>query len=488
LLLGIDVGTTNIKAVLVTPDGEVVAQAHTTYPTQHVQSGWVEQNPEDWWQGVVTVVRQVCATAVPARIAGVGVSGQGCSVTLLDKCGAVVRPALIWMDTRSEAQCETLRQRCGEDILRLNGKRPAPYNADPKLMWLLEHEPKAIEQAVTSVTATGYVNFRLTGATVMNKSDASILFAFDLTCEQWSPALITAFGLPERLYPLVADSQTVIGAITAVAAHQLGLPVGLPVIAGGEDTSSAGLALGVAAPGQTFLSLGTAGTVYVATDSVLVHPQLLTFLHVLQNKVLFGGSMIAAGAALDWCRGLLPGNLSHEELTYLAASSEPGAGGVLFLPYLSGELQPINDGHARGVFFGMSFGTEGADLVRAVMEGVAFAIDHNLHIIRKMGVAIQHIRAVGAPARNPLWCQMIADISGCLVEIIPDHVGAPLGNALLCAAALGLIDDPVTVAETGNRNLQVYQPTAHDRYMVLADIYRSLYPALKPHFAQLHRA
>jgi xylulokinase len=495
LLLGIDVGTTNIKAALCTPTGRVVAQARTPYPTHHLRPGWIEQDPADWWRGLVAMVHQVTAQYRPEQIAGIGISGQGCAVTLIDEAGQVIRPALIWMDIRSEAQCEVLRLTCAEDILRISGKFPAPYNADPKLMWLAEHEPDAIRRARYSLTTTAYINFRLTGECVMNKSDASILFGFDLAEERWSSALIAAFGVPERLYPPVTECRTVIGTLTPDAAQELGLRAGTPVIAGGEDTSSAGLALGVVATGEALLSLGTAGTIYAANarapgTAITAHPDLLTFLHVIGGVSLTGGSMIAAGAAFEWCRRLLPGDLTFEQLTALASASEAGSGGVIFLPYLNGELQPINDGHARGVFFGLNLGTGPAQLVRATMEGVAYAIAHNLHIARQIGMHIDRIRATGTPARNALWCQVIADVTGHGVEVIPNHGGAPLGDALLCAAALGLIDDPIPIARALNRDSEVFtpNPAAHATYANLFEIFRALYPALRPQFARLHAA
>ena len=216
-----------------------------------------------------------------------------------------------------------------------------------------------------------------------NVSDASILFAFDLAHDRWSPELIEAFGLPAHLYPRVAPCQQVIGELTAAAAAELGLPPGIPVVAGGEDTSSAGLALGAVRPGMAFLSLGTAGTLYATEARPLVHPQLLTFLHVLERQYLVGGSMAAIGAALAWLRQALGAEEDYAALTALADQSAPGAGNVIFLPYLSGELQPINDGYARGVFFGLSMSTGKAELVRAVLEGAAYAIAHNLEICRR---------------------------------------------------------------------------------------------------------
>jgi xylulokinase len=490
LLLGIDIGTTNVKAVLATPAGQVVAQAQTAYPTRHLSRGGVEQNPEDWWQSAVKVVRTATAGFPPEGIAGIGVSGQGCAVTLIDQQGDVIRPAIIWMDTRSEPQCEQLRQTCADDILRINGKQPAPYNADPALMWLRQNEPESIEKAACSLTSTAYINFRLTGEAVCNHSDASILFAYDLHRRAWSPKLIEAFGLSEKLYPHLAECHEVIGGLASQAAAALGLPAGIPVIAGGEDTSSAGLAVGAVREGQAFLSLGTAGTIYVSQDGTPIHPQLLTFLHVIAGQSLIGGSMMAAGGAMQWGQQALLGEVDFDALTNLAAESEPGAGGLLFLPYLNGELQPVNDGYARGVFFGLNFNTSRSDMLRAVMEGVGFAVAHNLHIARQVGTAIGEIRAVGAPASNRLWCQIIADITGMRVLVDYDNAGAPLGDALLAGHGVGLIPDLAATAAGAGHATASFDPRPENRqrYERLFEIYRQLYPRLRESFAELQQA
>lgn len=489
LLLGIDIGTTNIKAVLTTPDGLVMAQAHTGYPIYRPRPNWVEQDPEDWWQGAITVTREVMrmATAVPEQIVGIGISGQGCAVTLIDDAGKVVRPAIIWMDSRAEAQCAALRQTCAADILHHNGKQPAPYNADPVLMWLQQHEPESIAAAQCSLTTTGYINYCLTGEPVENISDASILFAFDLAKDTWSDKLIDAFGLPRKLYPRVAPSHEIIGGITPLAARELGLRPGTPVIAGGEDTSSSGLAIGAGQPGQAFLSLGTAGTMYVVDENLTIHPQLLTFRHVLPNTYLLGGSMAAVGGALSWCRDLLGGNADFGTLTALAAQANPGADGLIFLPYLSGELQPINDGNARGVFFGLSMRTGQPQFVRAVMEGAAFAIAHNVKIAAEVGATINEIRAVGGPTRSPLWCQIMADVIGKPISVMVDNVGAPLGNALLASASLGLIADPVVAANREAFVGHVYtpRPDRQAKYEPLFALYQRLYPLLHEEFAAM---
>lgn len=489
--LGIDIGTSNVKAVVATPDGAVLGEAQTGYETDFPQPGWAEQNPDDWWRGTVQVVREAVAHAGvdAAQVAGVGVSGQGCAVTLIDAAGDVIRPAIIWMDARSEPQCERLRQTCAADILRLNGKAPAPYNADPVLMWLNDHEPDSIRRAATSLTTTGYINFRLTGQRILNVSDSSILFAFDLARADWSPALIDAFGLPRRLYPPVAPCQQVIGGLTPDAAAALGLRTGTPVIAGGEDTSAAGLAIGVAQPGQALLSLGTAGTIYVVQDRANVSPALLAFAHVLSGQVLLGGSMIAVGGALRWWRELMGGEESYDALTALAAQTEPGAGNLLFLPYLSGELQPINDGNARGVFIGLNMTTTRAQMVRAVMEGTAFAIAHNARVAAQVGTPITEMRAVGGPTRSALWCQMIADISGYPLAALRENAGAPLGDALLAGAGVGLIADLAKTATAAAGTPQIYTPRDEyrARYEALFAVYRGLHGRLAGAFAEMSR-
>lgn len=486
LLLGIDVGTSFVKAALCTPAGEIIAQAEEGYPTHHPQPGWAEQDPQDWWRGVVAATHKVMH-GVDGPVAAIAVSGQGCAVTLIDDAGELLHPAIIWMDSRSEPQCDQLRADCADEILRLNGKAPAPYNADPVLMWLQEHRPSVIDNAQCSLTTTGYVNFRLTGEPVMNLSDASLLFAFDLAAERWSDELIQRFGLPAKLYPELAGSTEIIGALTADAARELGLPSGISVIAGGEDTPSAGLASGAVRPGMAFLSLGTAGTLYVPEARPLVDPRLLAFLHVLPGQYLIGGSMAAIGAALVWCRRLLDESMDYATLIELAAQSELGAGRLLFLPYLSGELQPINDGNARGIFFGLSMSTGRAEMVRAVLEGTAFAIAHNLEIAEEIGVPIAELRASGGPTRSPLWCQIIADVSGKQLRVLADNVGAPVGNALLAGVGVGLINDIAAVAEKSVKIAHTYEPNpAHyQEYRRLFGIYKALYPRVKDLYAEL---
>jgi xylulokinase len=489
LLIGVDIGTSTVKAILATSGGQIIQRASVEYPTYYPHPGWAEQDPQDWWQGTVKAVRTLNAAAY-GKVAGIGVSGQGCAVTLINPNGEVIRPAIIWMDTRSEPQCQHLRDCCLEDVLAQNGKMPAPYNADPVLMWLHENEPDVIKASQTSLTTTAYINFRLTGRIATNISDASILMAFDLEHKTWSEDLIQSFDVPPRLYPPLAACDHVIGGLGPAAAEELGLAEGTPVIAGGEDTSSAGLAIGSVRQGMAFLSLGTAGTIYVPADRKTVHPQLLTFIHVLENQYLLGGSMAALGASLAWCHRLLGDQMDFESMLALAKASKPGADQVIFLPYMSGELQPINDGNARGVLFGLSLSTEKRHIVRAILEGTAFAIAHNLNIIEEQGITITEVRAVGGPTRSHLWCQIIADIIGRPLKVVSKKGGAPLGNALLAAKGVGLIEDAAETALKAAQIEHTYQPdpSVADLYQELFVIYRQLYPQVKEQYARLARA
>jgi xylulokinase len=334
------------------------------------------------------------------------------------------------------------------------------------------------------LTTTGYVTFRLTGEPVLNVSDASIPFAFDQMACDWSEELIAAFGIPRRLYPRVAPCQEIIGKLTPQAAARMRLKSGIPVIAGGEDTSAAGLSAGAVKPGQAMLSLGTGGSFYIAQARPLAHPQLLTFAHVLVGQWFVGGTIVAFGGALAWCRDLL-GHNDFNTMTALAAQSQPGAHGLLFLPYLSGELQPINDGYARGVFFGLSLNTGQPQLIRAVMEGTAFSMAHNLHIAGEAGATVSELRAVGGPTRSPLWCQILADITNQPVMVLKEGHGAPLGDVFLAAAAVGLIPDAGAAAARAAHIERVYtpDPTVRALYDHQFAIYTGLYPALKASFA-----
>lgn len=493
LTLGIDAGTGSAKAVLADVSGGFFAQASSAYSIDVPVSGAAEQEPEVWWRAVATCVRELLAKhpGSAERLQAVAISGQGAAAVVLDAEQKPLRPAMLWMDTRCAVEAHELASASGQHIAKISGKVPAAYNVEPKLIWLRRHEPELFRQVRTMTTTTGYLYMRMTGTLVMNHSDAGILLGYALRESRWSEEALGWMDLPAQLYPPLEVCSRVSGYVSSEAAAQTGLPMGMPVVAGGEDTSSAGLSMGILTPGQVQLSMGTACTVNVAVRESPIEPRLLAFPHVIEGLTLMGGSMVAGGSSMEWITRVLGRHTETMELrsehatqlSALAAAVPQGAGGVLFLPYLAGELQPVNDGLARGGFFGVTFSTGTAELVRAVLEGTAFAIRHNLSLV---GGALECIHATGAPVMNDVWCQIIADVTGLRVLAMSERAGAPLGNAILAAMGVGLVRGPLEMQQRHVAVRRVFTPDgkAVARYNELFPVYCELYPRLKDLFAR----
>jgi xylulokinase len=495
LTLGIDVGTATTKAVLADPEGKVLHTAAASYRYASPKTNWIEQNPEDWWEAVCRVTRTLFQEHpdTPDCIAAVGISGQGVAAVLVGKQGKPLRPAILWLDSRSSREANQLQQSCGERIAAVSGKCPAPYNVEPKLLWVKRNEPDTWRATWKIMTTAAYVTFRLTGKAVINYSDGGILLAYDLVRNTWSEELLDAMGLPWSIYCEPVPCHQVIGSVSPEAAAMTGLRAGTAVVGGGEDTSAAGLAMGVLAADSAQLSMGSASTLYVPLPRVTLDSRLLAFPHVIDGFTLVGGSMVGGGVALEWAAKILKGakgtaaSDEYSGLTAEAAAVPSGSEGLIFLPYLSGELQPINDGSARGLFFGLDLFKTRGHLVRAVMEGAAYAITHNLRITRELGAEVKTLVAVGGPTRNALWCQIIADVTGLPLQVMQETGGAALGDAILAAMGAKLINSPQGMqrahAVLGTR----FTPNQdhHRRYQPLLGIYMDLYPRLKDLFSRL---
>ncbi len=300
LVLGLDVGTSNTKATIADLTGSVLWSATAPYSYASPHPGWAEQDPEDWWRAVAGVTRTLLKQHPEARdrIAAVGVSGQGVAAALLDEKGSPLRPAILWLDVRCASQAERLNRRSGGRIAAVSGKCPAAYNVEPKLLWVKENEPEVWRRTWKVMTTTSFITFRLTGRPVMNYSDGGIMLAYDLERNCWSEKLLSLMDLPGCVYPELAPCHEVIGSITREAADLTGLASRTPVVAGGEDTSSAGLAIGVMSSEEALLSMGTACTAYIPLAKVAVDPRLLAFPHVIAGLTLVGGSMVAGGSAV----------------------------------------------------------------------------------------------------------------------------------------------------------------------------------------------
>jgi xylulokinase len=497
LTLGIDVGTSSAKAVVADPGGSFFASATRSYSYTTPEHRQAEQDPEDWWKAVCALTQELLSAhpEIRSRLCAIGISGQGVAAVTLGHNRKPLRNAILWLDTRSAAQATELCESHGERLAAISGKTPAAYNVEPKLLWLRQHEPDSWNSIWKVMTTTGYVTFRLTGQAVMNHSDGGILLSYDLNKRGWSDEALAFMNLPRSIFCELASCHEVIGEITPEAARQTGLPAGLPVVAGGEDTSSAGLAMGVVSESDVQLSMGSASTVYVPLRRPVSDSRLLAFPHVLDGLTLLGGSMVAGGLAADWLLKILDDSMEassskSEALNFLTAQAarvEPGSHGLIFLPYLAGELQPVNDGFARGVFFGLGLQTAKAHLFRAVLEGTAFAIAHNLSLARESGASPQQILAVGGPIRNDLWCQIIADVTGMPLHAMEDRGGAALGDAILAGMGAQLFTDPLVMqrAHAKLRKSFTPDPEPYRKYQRLFTIYREIYPRLRDLFPKL---
>lgn len=433
LVIGVDVGTGSAKAVVLDPDGGVLGRGSASYPMQTPRPSLAEQHPGHWWAGVVAAVCHATQDVRADRVAAIAVSGQGAAVVLLDAAGFPVRPALIHLDQRAGAEAEELASSdVGAAVAAANGNRVGAWNVAAKLTWMRRHEPESFSRGAAITSAAGFILARLTGSLLQSVSDAGISDLFCRSSRQWSAHVLTALDLPTDLLPDICESTDDLGPLTAAAATALGLSERVRVVAGGEDTSAAALAAGVLERGDAYLSLGTAGVVGVAVGPAAgPEPRLLTFPHVRRRLDLLSGSMTSAGSAVQWLAGLT--GTDPRTLLAEAETVPAGAGGVLFLPYLAGELHPVSDPAARGIFAGLSLATNRAQLARAVVEASAAAIAHNLAVATNAGAAPTRLSAIGRPTGSAAWMQAVADATGIPVDVPADD-GAPLGAAILAAA------------------------------------------------------
>jgi xylulokinase len=479
-VLGVDVGTTAVKAAVVAADGLVLGEASVEYPTRYVRPGWVEQDPEDWWRAACGAIRSALAGR---QVAAVCVSAQAPTLLPADENGRPLRPALIWMDRRAEAECARLREALGEEVvLRVTGNRIDPYFVAPKLLWFREHEPQLFARARVYLQATGYLVQRLTGELTLDREHASLLSLRDLAAETWSEPLLEAVGVTPELFPRLVRGDEVVGAVTTRAAEATGLAAGTRVTGGTVDGAAAALEAGALDEGQAAEMTGTSTVLILPSDRPRSEPAFVAMRHAARDRWLLLGAMVASGGSLRWLRDLLGGE-SFDELT---AEAEP-PGDVVFLPYMMGERSPIWDSDARGVFLGLTLATRRGALVRAVLEGAAFALRHNVEVAAAAGIAVAELRSVGGGARSKLWSQIKADVLGVPVLLPETLLGAPFGDAALACVAAGLHADVGGLVGTiGIR--ERFEPGERGRYDILYGVYRRAYEALRGEFAALAAA
>jgi xylulokinase len=449
VLIGLDVGTTGVKGVAITEDGEVAATASETYPLSTPRPGWAEQDPEDWWRAA-----QACLARLPEG--PVGLSGQMHGLVVLDGAGAPLRPAILWNDQRTAAECAEIERRIGlERLIALTGNRALPGFTAPKLLWLQRHEPEVHARIRHLLLPKDYVRFRLTGERLIDAADASGTLLYDVARRRWSAEVCDALEVPPAWLPEAHESTEVAGA---------------------GDQAAAALGVGVASPGAVSVVLGTSGVVFATLPGYEADPRarVHVFCHAVPQTWHAMGVMLSAAGSLAWLRDVVGG--SFEELDEEASRWPPGSEGLLFAPYLAGERTPHVDPDVRGAFTGLSLRHDRGALVRAVLEGVAFGLRDSLELLRDLGVRPEVGRVSGGGARSELWTTIAAAALRLPLERTVSEEGSAYGAALLAGVRAGVFAD---AAEAVGRCVRVRNRVepAWDYEEAYAR-FRELYPAV----------
>jgi xylulokinase len=476
--LGLDVGTGGARAVAVDESGEVVAEASSEYPLTSPRPGWAEQDPEDWWEGAKEALGEVAA-GVEGEVVGLGLTGQMHGSVFLDDSGAVIRPALLWNDQRTYRQCEEITASVGaERLMELAGNPALTGFQAPKILWLRDEEPDSYSRVSSVLLPKDYVRLRLTGGYATDASDAAGTLLLDIRERHWSGEILDALGIPREWMPAVYEGPESAGALRESVAAELGLPPGLPVAAGGGDNAAAAVGVGVVERGLLSSSVGTSGVLFAASGGFTPDPsgRLHAFCHAVPEAYHLMGVTLSAGGSLSWWRHAT--GQGYDVLAEAAGEVPPGAEGLVFLPYLSGERTPHLDPRARGAFVGLTARHGIPHMTRAVMEGVVFSLRDSLEIMRGLGVSVEGVRATGGGARSQLWRELQADIYGVPIHRTTADEGPAYGAALLSGVAAGMYGDVEEACSTVRLRDEVTGPDP-ERTRVYEEhyaVYRSLYP------------
>jgi xylulokinase len=500
LYLGIDISTTSAKALLIDSHGLVAASVSTPLSLSTPKPLWSEQDPHEWWNGAVNSIRQALAQAgaSSAQVRAIGMTGQMHGLVMLDKQEHVLRPAILWNDQRTGAECKEITQKVGADnLLRITGNRALTGFTAPKILWVHNHEPEVYTQTAHILLPKDYVRLRLTGGYAVDKADGAGMLLFDLQKRDWSNEVLDILGIPRAWMPETFEGPEITGVVTSAAAEETGLLAGTPVVGGGGDQAAQAVGVGAVSPGIVALTLGTSGVVFATTDGPFVEPQgrLHAFCHSVPGAWHFMGVMLSAAGSLQWYRDTLAENLSFDELLALAVDIPAGSEGLLFLPYLTGERTPHPDPLARAAFVGLTVRHSRAHLTRAVLEGVAFGLRDSMELIKQASgnmtgayetkkSRIDQVRVSGGGARSAFWRQILADVMDAELVTVNTTEGAAFGAALLAGVGAG---EWATVEESCQAVIRTSQSTrpnsqAVEVYEKIYPLYKDLYYALKPTF------
>lgn len=499
-LLGIDIGTSGTKVIAIDETGKVAATASAEYPLSTPRPLWAEQRAEDWWEATCSCVKRVLEIVPAEEVAGVGLSGQMHGLVMLDEAGDVLRPAILWCDQRTQAQCDYITDVVGQETLTAETCNPVLTGFQaPKIIWVRDNEPKIYERARHFLLPKDYIRYKLTGEFATEVSDASGTSLLNVPKRQWSEVVLEKLQIPIEYLPKVYESFEVSGQITELGANATNLKVGTPVVGGGGDQAAGAVGNGIVRSGIISVATGTSGVVFAFADAPTIDPSLRvhTFCHAVPNKWHVMGVMLSAGGSLRWYRDTLSAPESrvaglmkidpYELITREANAVPAGSEGLLFLPYLTGERTPHPDPQARGGFIGLTVRHNKAHMARAVLEGVAYGLRDSLAILQDMNISIGNVRASGGGARSDVWRQIQADVFNFPLSTINVDEGPALGVALLAGVGAGLyasVEEACSSVIKVTSSTPVIQKNA-EIYEKYYSVYRALYPALKDQFAAI---
>jgi len=491
--IGIDASTTATKAILINESGEVVCVAATEYPFETPYPLWSEQEADLWWNGTVESIRKVMSESGvnPVDVKGIGLTGQMHGLVLLDGEGKPLRPAILWNDQRTGAECDEIRERIGKQrFIQITGNDALTGFTAPKVLWVQNHEPELYSKARHILLPKDYVRFKLTGEYAMDKADGAGTVLMDLHTRDWSTEVLEALNIDPSWLPPTFEGPQITGVINKFAAEATGLLEGTPVVAGGGDQAAQAVGVGAVEEGIVALTLGTSGVVFASSDSPFIEPdgRLHAFCHAVPGAWHLMGVMLSAAGSLRWYRDTLAAGTSFDDLLAPAAAVPCGSEGLFFMPYLTGERTPYPDPLARGGFVGLTVRHTQAHLTRAVLEGVAYGLRDSFELMKSIGLSeIRQVRVSGGGAKSPLWRQIMADVMASELVTVNTTEGAAYGAALLAGVGAGVWQDvksacQQTVKITGSTMPDAQGVATSEPYY---QQFRKLYPALKEVFHTL---
>ena len=484
LYVGIDLGTSAVKLLLMDGEGKIQKIVSREYPLYFPHPGWSEQKPEDWYEQVMDGMKELIAEADKSKVAGISFGGQMHGLVILDKEDQVIRPAILWNDGRTYEECDYLNNVIGKEKL-------SEYTANisftgftaPKILWVKNKEPENFKKIVTIMLPKDYIAYKLTGVNCTDVSDASGMLLMDVKNRRWSKEMCEICGISEEMLPKLYESYECVGTVKPEIARELGIPETVKVAAGAGDNAAAAVGTGTVGDGMCNISLGTSGTIFISSEKFGVDKNnaLHAFAHADGHYHLMG-CMLSAASCNKWWMDEIIGTSD-----YGAEQKKIGVLGenhVYFLPYLMGERSPHNNPNARGTFIGMTMDTTRADMTQAVLEGVAFALRDSFEVAKSLGIKIERTKICGGGAKSPLWKKMIANILNLKVDVIESEEGPALGGAMLAAVACGEYKNVEEAAAKIVRIVDTVEPEEElvKKYDERYQQFRQIYPACKPLF------